>query len=187
MTQPTSYLPLTRDKVEWIKSTIRDIPDFPKPGILFKDMTTLMRNAEAFQYVIDVLSEKFAKANIKYAVGIESRGFILGAAMAHKLGIGFIPIRKPGKLPHKVEKATYELEYGTDTLEIHVDALERGDRVCVIDDLLATGGTAEASLRLLKAVGADVVGLGFVVELGFLKGRNKLPAGVEVFSIVDFS
>lgn len=187
MTQQTSYLPLTRDKVDWIKSTIRDIPDFPKPGIIFKDMTTLLKNAEAFQYVIDVLSEKFAKSNVKYVVGIESRGFILGAAIAHKLGIGFIPVRKPGKLPHKVEKAVYELEYGTDTLEIHVDAVERGDRVVVIDDLLATGGTAEASLRLLKAIGAEVAGLGFVVELSFLKGRAKLPSGVEVFSIVDYS
>lgn len=185
MTQQT-YLPLTRDKVDWIKSIIRDIPDFPKPGIIFKDMTTLLKDPKGFAYVIDVLAEKFAKSNVKYIVGIESRGFILGAAIAHKLGVGFIPVRKPGKLPHKVEKAVYELEYGTDCLEIHVDAVERGDRVVVIDDLLATGGTAEASHRLLKAIGADVVGMGFVVELAFLKGRQKLPSGVEVFSIVEY-
>jgi adenine phosphoribosyltransferase len=185
MTQ-TSYLPLTRDKVDWIKSTIRDIPDFPKPGILFKDLTTLLKDPKAFAYVIDVLAEKFAKSNVKYIIGIESRGFILGAAMAHKLGLGFIPVRKPGKLPHKVEKAVYELEYGSDCLEIHVDAVEKGDRVVVIDDLLATGGTAEASIRLLKAIGAEVVGVGFVVELAFLKGRQKLPSGIEVFSICEF-
>lgn len=185
MTQ-TSYLPLTRDKVDWIKSTIRDIPDFPKPGILFKDLTTLLKDPKAFAYVIDVLAERFAKSNVKYIIGIESRGFILGAAMAHKLGLGFIPVRKPGKLPHKVEKAVYELEYGSDCLEIHVDAVEKGDRVVVIDDLLATGGTAEASIRLLKAIGAEVVGVGFVVELAFLKGRQKLPSGVEVFSICEF-
>lgn len=186
MTQQTSYLPLTRDKVEWVKSTIRDIPDFPKPGIIFKDMTTLLRNPEAFIYVIDVLAERFATSKAKYIVGIESRGFILGAAIAHKLGLGFIPVRKPGKLPHKVEKAVYELEYGSDCLEIHIDSVDRGDRVVVIDDLLATGGTAEASHRLLKSIGAEVVGMGFVVELGFLKGRAKLPAGVDTFSIVNY-
>jgi adenine phosphoribosyltransferase len=186
MTQQTSYLPLTRDKVDWTKSVIRDIPDFPKPGIVFKDMTTLLKDAQAFAYVVDVLAEKFAKSNVKYIVGIESRGFILGAAMAHKMGVGFIPVRKPGKLPHKVEKAVYELEYGTDTLEIHVDAVNPGDRVVIIDDLLATGGTAEACHRLLKTIGGEVVGMGFVVELGFLKGRQKLPSAVEVFSIVEF-
>lgn len=186
MTQQTSYLPLTREKVEWVKSIIRDIPDFPKPGIIFKDMTTLLKHHEAFAYTIDVLAEKFAKSNVKYVVGIESRGFILGAAIAHKLGLGFIPVRKPGKLPHKVEKAVYELEYGSDCLEIHIDAVERGDRVVIIDDLLATGGTAEAAYRLLKTIGAEVAGMGFVVELAFLKGRAKLPGGVEVFSIVQY-
>ncbi len=186
MTQQVTYLPLTRDKVEWVKSTIRDIPDFPKPGIVFKDLTTLLKDPKAFAYVIDVLAEKFANSNVKYIVGIESRGFILGSAIAHKLGLGFIPVRKPGKLPHKVETATYELEYGTDTLEIHIDAVERGERVLIIDDLLATGGTAEAAHRLLKSIGADVAGMGFVVELSFLKGRQKLPAGVEIFSIVEY-
>jgi adenine phosphoribosyltransferase len=186
MTQQASYLPISREKVEWLKTTIRDIPDFPKPGIVFKDMTTLLRNADAFKYTIDVLAEKFAAAKPKYIVGIEARGFILGSAIAHKLGIGFVPIRKPGKLPHKVEKAVYDLEYGSDCVEIHVDAVDKGDRVVLIDDLLATGGTAEAATRLVKMLGAEVVGIGFVVELSFLKGRQKLPAGVEVFSIIQY-
>ena len=186
MTQQTTYLPISRDKADWVKSVIRDIPDFPKPGIIFKDMTTLLKDPEAFAYVIDVLAEKFATLKPRYIVGIEARGFILGAAIAHKLKLGFIPIRKPGKLPHKVEKATYELEYGSDAVEIHADAVDKGDRVVIIDDLLATGGTAEAAYRLLKTVGADVAGMGFVVELAFLNGRKKLPNGPEIFSIIEY-
>ena len=186
MTHPTSYLPISREKVEWLKGTIRDIADFPKKGIVFKDLTTLLKNPQAFAYTVDVLCEKFAALKPQYVVGIEARGFVLGAAMAHKMGIGFVPIRKPGKLPHKVEKATYELEYGTDCVEIHSDAVNKGDRVVLIDDLLATGGTAEAASRLLKLIGADVVGIGFVVELGFLKGRQKLPTGTEIFSIIQY-
>lgn len=186
MTQQATYLPIPKEKAEWIKSTIRDIPDFPKPGIVFKDLTTLLRDKDAFAYVIDALSEKFVGTKPKYIAGIEARGFILGPAIAHKMHVGFIPIRKPGKLPHKVEKAVYELEYGSDSVEIHVDAVEKGDRVVVIDDLLATGGTAEAAYRLLKQVGAEVVGAGFVVELAFLNGRKKLPSGLEVFSVVEY-
>jgi adenine phosphoribosyltransferase len=186
MTQSTSYLPLSREKVEWLKGTIRDIQDFPKPGIVFKDVTTLLKNKEAFAYTIDVMTEKFALLNPKYIVGIEARGFVLGAAIAHKMGVGFIPVRKPGKLPHKTEKAVYDLEYGTDCVEIHVDACDKGDRVVLIDDLLATGGTAEAASRLLKMIGADVVGIGFVVELAFLKGRQKMPANTEIFSIIQY-
>ncbi|HEY9788999.1 MAG TPA: adenine phosphoribosyltransferase [Candidatus Obscuribacterales bacterium] len=186
MTQQASHLPISREKVEWLKSTIRDIPDFPKPGIVFKDMTTLLKDHAAYQYTIDVLAEKFAKLKPKYIVGIEARGFILGAAIAHKLNIGFIPIRKPGKLPHKVEKAVYDLEYGSDCVEIHADAVDKGDKVVLIDDLLATGGTAEAAARLLKILGAEVAGIGFVVELAFLKGRQKLPTGTEIFSIIQY-
>jgi adenine phosphoribosyltransferase len=186
MTQQTSFLPLSRERVEWLKGTIRDIPDFPKPGIVFKDMTTLLRNREAFAYTIDVLSEKFASLKPKYIVGIEARGFVLGAAIAHKLNVGFVPIRKPGKLPHKTEKAVYELEYGSDCVEIHVDAVDKGDKVILIDDLLATGGTAEAASRLLRKIGAEVVGIGFIVELSFLKGRQKLPTGIEIFSILQY-
>jgi adenine phosphoribosyltransferase len=186
MSNQATYLPISREKADWLKGTIRDIPDFPKPGIVFKDLTTLLKNKEAFKYVIDVLAEKFAPLKPDYIVGIEARGFILGPAIAHAIGVGFIPIRKPGKLPHKVEKAVYELEYGTDTVEIHADAVEKGDRVIVIDDLLATGGTAEAAYRLLKTIGADVVGIGFIIELAFLNGRKKLPSSAEVFSIISY-
>lgn len=186
MTQQATYLPIPKEKSDWVKSTIRDIPDFPKPGIVFKDLTTLMKNPDAFAYVIDVLAEKFAPLKPRYIAGIEARGFILGPTIAHKMHIGFIPIRKPGKLPHNVEKAVYDLEYGTDCVEIHVDAVDKGDRVIIIDDLLATGGTAEAASRLLKQVGAEVAGIGFVVELSFLNGRKKLPAGVETFSVIQY-
>lgn len=149
-------------------------------------MTTLLKNKEAFQFTINVLSEKFAALKPKYIVGIEARGFILGAAIAHQLDVGFIPIRKPGKLPHKTAKATYELEYGSDCVEIHTDALDKGDRVVLIDDLLATGGTADAASRLLNKIGADVLAIGFVVELTFLKGRQKLSSAREVFSIIQY-
>lgn len=186
MTQQTSYLPISREKADWLKSTIRDIPDFPKKGIVFKDLTTLLKDKEAFAYTIDVLSEKFAALKPTYIAGIEARGFILGPAIAHKIGCGFIPIRKPGKLPHKTEKAVYELEYGSDCLEIHADAVDKGDRVVIIDDLLATGGTAEAAYRLLNTIGAEVIGLGFIIELTFLKGKAKLPASADVFSIIQF-
>jgi adenine phosphoribosyltransferase len=186
MTQQATYLPIPKEKAEWIKSTIRDIPDFPKPGIVFKDLTTLLKDKDAFAYVIDVLAEKFAPLKPRYIAGIEARGFILGPAIAHKMHIGFIPIRKPGKLPHKTEKAVYDLEYGSDSVEIHCDAVDAGDRVIIIDDLLATGGTAEAAYRLLQAVNAEIAGVGFVVELSFLNGRKKLPAGLEVFSVVQY-
>ena len=186
MTEQTSYLPISRDKVDWLKGTIRDIPDFPKPGIVFKDLTTLLKDKAAFRFTIDTLADKCAALKPEYISGIEARGFILGSAVAYKIGCGFIPIRKPGKLPHKVEKASYELEYGSDCVEVHIDAVDKGDRVVLLDDLLATGGTAEAAHRLLKTVGANVVGIGFIVELGFLKGRQKLPAGVDVFSIINY-
>lgn len=192
----SNCLPLTTTKSDWLKSKIRDIPDFPKPGIVFKDLTTLLKDAEAFSFVIDALAEKYEKLNPAYIAGIEARGFILGASLAYKLGIGFLPIRKPGKLPYKVEKIAYELEYGTDALEIHVDAVdidavdtgavEKGKSVVLIDDLLATGGTAVAASKLLTAVGAKVIGVGFVVELGFLGGRKKFPSGTDIFSLISF-
>jgi adenine phosphoribosyltransferase len=186
MTQQTSHLPISREKVDWLKSTVRDIPDFPKPGIIFKDITPLLKNKETLDYIINTLAEHFAACKPKYIAGIEARGFILGASVAHKLNTGFIPIRKPGKLPYKTVKAVYELEYGTDSVEIHVDAVEKGDRVVIIDDLLATGGTAEAAYRLLKGVGADVVGIGFIIELAFLKGMNKLPTGIDIVSMIQY-
>lgn len=178
--------PVSPEKVEWLKSKIRDIPDFPKPGIVFKDITTLLKDNDAFKYVIDVFAENFAPMKPKYIAGIEARGFILGPAIAHKLNVGFIPVRKPGKLPHKVVKESYMLEYGSDTLEVHEDCVNKGDRVVLIDDLLATGGTAAAAYSLLTKVGADVASIGFVVELSFLNGKQKMPNGVDVFSIISY-
>ncbi|MBY0358193.1 MAG: adenine phosphoribosyltransferase [Candidatus Obscuribacterales bacterium] len=179
-------LPVSNEKCEWLKSTIRDIPDFPKPGIVFKDITTLLKDKDAFKYVIDVFAEHFSSMQPKYIAGIEARGFILGPAIAHRLNVGFIPIRKPGKLPHKVIKESYQLEYGTDTLEVHHDAAVSGDRIVLIDDLLATGGTAGAASSLLKKIGAEIVSIGFVVELGFLGGRAKMPEGTDIFSIIQY-
>ena len=178
--------PVSPEKSEWLKSKIRDIPDFPKPGIVFKDLTTLLKDSEAFAYVIDVFAAQFETEKPKYIAGIEARGFILGPAIAHKLNVGFIPVRKPGKLPAKVVQESYQLEYGTDKLEVHEDCVSKGERVVLIDDLLATGGTAAAAYSLLRRVGADVISIGFVVELGFLNGRKKMPDGVEIFSIINF-
>lgn len=184
-------LPVSAEKVDWLKSKIRDIPDFPKPGIVFKDLTTLLKDKEAFAYVIDVLAARFEDWHPKYVAGVEARGFIVGAALAYRLGIGFLPIRKPGKLPYQVEKISYELEYGTDCLEIHIDAvdtgaIEKGKEVILVDDLLATGGTAVAASKLLTTVGAKLVGVGFLVELGFLSGRANFPAGLDIFSVLDY-
>lgn len=172
--------------MDWLKSKIRDIPDFPKKGIIFKDLTTLLNDHEAFNFVVEVLTEKAKQLKPDYIAGIEARGFILAPAIAHKLGIGFIPIRKPGKLPHHVEKVSYDLEYGSNTLEIHIDAAEKGKRVLIIDDLLATGGTANAACQLIERIGAKVAGMGFLVELDFLSGRKILPQGVETFSLINY-
>lgn len=179
-------LPLTDEKVEWLKATIRDIPDFPQPGIVFKDLTTLLQNAEAFSFVIDALTSHCAKFEPNMIAGIEARGFILAPAVAYKLGIGFVPIRKPRKLPYKVESVSYDLEYGKDAVEVHVDAVAKGHRVVLIDDLLATGGTAGAAHELLTKIGANVVSIGFISELSFLNGRNKLPKDVDVFSLISY-
>lgn len=177
---------LSPEKADWLKSKIRDIPDFPKPGIVFKDLTTLMKDRDAFAYVIDFITTRFATEKPHYVAGIEARGFILASAVAHKLNVGFIPVRKPGKLPARVVQESYQLEYGTDKLEVHEDCVVQGEKVLLIDDLLATGGTAAAAYSLLKKVGADVMSIGFVVELGFLNGRQKMPGGVEVFSLINF-
>lgn len=164
---------------------IRDIPDFPKPGIVFKDITPLVKSAEAFQATIDQLVDQFFGLAIDHVVGIESRGFIFGAPLALRLGVGFLPVRKPGKLPYQTEKIDYALEYGSGTLEIHADACTPGQRVLIIDDLLATGGTVYGTRALIERLGGQVVAAGFVVELGFLNGREKLP-GVDVRSLIQY-
>ena len=168
-----------------LKEYIRDIPDFPKQGIIFKDISTLLKNSEAFRESIDLLAAKFKNEKIDQVVGVEARGFIFGAPLAYKLGAGFVPVRKKGKLPYKTKSVTYQLEYGTDTLEIHEDAVGAGSRVLVVDDLLATGGTVKAVAELLKAQKADIVGIAFVVELGFLKGKSKLK-DFPVYSVIQY-
>ena len=159
---------------EWLKEHIRDVLDFPEPGIVFKDITPLLADPKAFRFVLDRFAEQFAGENLDKIVGIESRGFVFGAPVADRLELPFVPVRKPGKLPHEVEQQEYALEYGTDLIEIHRDALEKGDRVAVIDDLIATGGTAGATARLVERLGAEVVGFAFLIELAFLPGREKL-------------
>ena len=170
---------------EDLKKIIREIPDFPKPGILFYDITTLLKDAAGFRAVIDRLTEHFQGKKVDAVLGIEARGFIFGPALAYHLGAGFVPVRKPKKLPAEVETWSYDLEYGQDTLEIHKDAIGEGHNVIIADDLLATGGTAEAVVRLVEKLGGNVAGLAFVVELEFLSGRNKL-AGYDVFSLLKY-
>ena len=159
---------------EPLKKLIREIPDFPKKGILFYDITTLLKDNVGFAALIDALSEHYLDKKIDLVLGMEARGFIFAPALAYRLNAGFIPVRKPGKLPAATTRYDYALEYGTNTLEIHKDAIQKGERVIIVDDLLATGGTAEATTKLATALGAEVVGLGFVVELDFLNGRQKL-------------
>jgi adenine phosphoribosyltransferase len=171
-----------------IRAAIRTIPDYPKPGIQFRDVTTLLKDARAFRATVDRMVQPWAGAKVDKVAGIEARGFILGGAVAHQLSIGFAPVRKRGKLPHQTLIEEYELEYGSDAVEIHVDAVEAGDRVLVVDDLLATGGTAEAAVRLLRRAGAEVVGASFVVDLPELGGARRIEAlGVPVSALVDFS
>jgi adenine phosphoribosyltransferase len=163
----------TDDRLTRITSRIRDVPDFPKPGILFKDVTPLLGDGPAFRLVTDLLAERIAAKKSELIVGIESRGFIFGAALAERLGVGFVPVRKPGKLPYKTTRETYSLEYGTDALEMHEDAVDK--RCClIVDDLLATGGTAAATARLVERQGGTVDGFVFVIELSFLHGRDRL-------------
>jgi len=171
--------------MERLRQVIRDIPDFPKKGVVFKDITTLLRDAEAFSQSIDLLSSALLGRNYDALVGIESRGFIFASSLAYKLGKGLIPVRKPGKLPAQTVRVSYQLEYGTDSLEMHADAIERGQRVIIVDDVLATGGTARAVAELVEKVGGKVDALGFLVELDFLNGRRKL-SDYEVLSILRY-
>jgi len=168
-----------------LKAKIRHVPDFPKAGILFYDVTTLLRDSEGFKIAIDNLSKPYLNRGIDLVVGIESRGFILGAAVADRIGAGFVPVRKVGKLPSTTIRATYDLEYGSDSLEMHRDAVEPGQSVLIVDDLLATGGTASATVSLVKQVGGKVEGLAFLIELSFLNGRSRLP-GDDVFALLQY-
>src|ERR1700719_1939890 len=168
-----------------LKKLIREVPDHPKPGILFYDLTTLLKDKRGFHTLIDRLCEHYNDHGIDIVVGMEARGFIFAPALAYRLNAGFVPVRKPGKLPAATSRYDYALEYGTNTLEIHKDAIRKGERVIIVDDLLATGGTAEATTKLAASLGAEVVGLGFVVELDFLKGRDKLQ-GYDVFSLLHY-
>jgi adenine phosphoribosyltransferase len=176
---------MSNNDIESIRQAIRNIPDFPKPGVIFRDITPLLGNGPLFAKTIDVLAERYRKQKIDTVLGIESRGFIVGAALAYNLGAGFCVVRKPGKLPYDTHSASYELEYGTDSLEIHIDAIPENARVVIADDLIATGGTAAATAQLVSKLGGKVVECAFVIELSFLKGRDKLrPYGV--FSILQY-
>jgi len=168
-----------------LKRKIRHVPDFPKPGILFYDITTLLSDREGFKQVVEVLVRPYADKPVDVVVGIESRGFILGGAVADRLGAGFSPVRKPGKLPGRTVRETYDLEYGTDSLEIHDDAVQHGQRVLIVDDVIATGGTAKASAALVRKLGGEVVGLAFLIELLALNGRSKL-AGEDVYTVLQY-
>lgn len=171
--------------LEDLKKLIREIPDFPKPGILFYDITTLLKEAYALKFILDKLANHFADNKIDHVVGIEARGFIFASTIAYLLNVGFVPVRKPSKLPAKTFSSNYDLEYGQNSLEIHLDAIGPGHKVLVIDDLLATGGTAAAAIEMIKSLGGDVIGLGFLIELESLKGREKLK-GHEVFSLLKY-
>ncbi len=175
-----------RNTVEELKKLIREIPDWPKKGILFYDITTLLKDKAGLQQLIDALAAQYSDKQIDLVLGIEARGFIFAPALACRLGAGFAPVRKPGKLPAKTASVTYELEYGTDSLEMHCDAIQPGQRVLIVDDLLATGGTGRACVQLARELGADVAGMAVVVELEFLHGRSKLE-GVDVFSLLQYS
>ncbi|MEE8218726.1 MAG: adenine phosphoribosyltransferase [Vicinamibacteria bacterium] len=172
-------------QVEALKAAIRDVPDFPKPGVVFKDITTLLRDPVLFRRSIDLLVAACGDRPVDKVVAIESRGFLFGGAVAHQLGAGFVPVRKPGKLPCRTVEASYELEYGTDTVEMHEDALTAGDRVLIVDDVIATGGTARAAGVLTERLGATVSAFVFLVELSFLAGREKL-AGHDIVSLIRY-
>src|SRR5881398_994754 len=177
---------ITGISCEYLNKLIREVPDFPKKGILFYDITTLLKDKVGFATLIDALSEHYLGKDIDLVLGMEARGFIFGPALAYRLNAGFVPVRKPGKLPAATAKYDYALEYGTNTLEIHVDAIQKGQRVIIVDDLLATGGTAEATSKLAESLGAEIAGMGFVVELDFLNPRQKLK-GYDIFSLLHYS
>lgn len=176
---------MTDDRTKLLEAHVRDVPDFPKEGILFKDITPLLAEPKAFTACLDLFAERFAGERLDAVVGIESRGFIFGAALAARMTASFVPARKPGKLPAETDRVEYALEYGTDALEMHVDALSRGDRVVIIDDLMATGGTAAAAVSLCERRGATVLGCGFVIELSFLNGRERL-GDVPITSLLTY-
>ena len=171
--------------MDQLRAKIRHVPDFPKPGILFYDVTTLLQDRDGFRAAVDALAAPFAAEGVDLVVGIESRGFIFGSAVADRLRTGFAPVRKPGKLPSQTERATYQLEYGSDSLEIHKDAVRPGQRVLIVDDLLATGGTAEATTGLVKRLGGQVLALAFLIELAALKGRGKL-GGERIHAVLTY-
>ena len=170
---------------EHLSQAIRDVPDFPKPGILFKDITTLIKQPELFIEVIDLFYDRFKDSRVDKILAVEARGYLFASALAYRLRAGLVPARKPGKLPAETIEASYALEYGTDRVQVHRDALEPGDRVLVVDDLLATGGTAEATCRLVRGQGSELVGAAFLIELDFLKGRDRLK-GIDIFSILHY-
>ena len=172
--------------VEELKALVRTVPDFPKPGILFYDITTLLKDKTGFAKLIDAMAAHYISRKIDLVLGIEARGFIFGPALAYRLNAGFVPVRKPRKLPAPVARVTYDLEYGSDSLEIHLDAIQPGQRVVIVDDLLATGGTMEATLKLVKQLGGEVAGLAFAIELDFLKGRDRFKEH-DVFSLLHYN
>jgi adenine phosphoribosyltransferase len=169
----------------WLKDHVRDIPDFPQPGVVFKDITPLLADVDAFRFAVDAIADHFAGSEVHKVLAVEARGFIIAAPVAYRFGAGFIPVRKAGKLPWEIEREEYELEYGSDLLEIHRDSVEPGENVLIVDDVLATGGTASATVRLAERLGANVLGLGFVIELAFLHGREKLE-GRDLVSLLTY-
>ncbi len=175
----------TSINVEALKALVRTVPDFPKPGILFYDITTLLKDKTGFAKLIDALAAHYLERKVDLVLGIEARGFIFGPALAYRLNAGFVPVRKPGKLPAAVARVSYDLEYGSDAVEIHVDAIQPGQRVVLVDDLLATGGTMQATVKLAKQLGGEIVGLAFAVELDFLKGRDRFK-DLDVFSLLHY-
>ncbi|WP_428771617.1 adenine phosphoribosyltransferase [Vibrio sp.] len=178
---------MTTDTISLIKSSIKSIPDYPKPGILFRDVTSLLEDATAYQATIRLLVERYQDKGFTKVVGTEARGFLFGAPLALELGVGFVPVRKPGKLPRETIGESYELEYGIDTLEIHVDAIKAGDKVLVVDDLLATGGTIEATTKLIRQLGGEVEHAAFVINLPEIGGNERLAGlGLQVYSICEF-
>jgi adenine phosphoribosyltransferase len=176
---------VTRVDLERLRALVREVPDFPQPGIVFKDITPLLADPLAFSTVIDLIVVHFGRGNVDKVVGIEARGFILASPVAYHFGAGFVPVRKKDKLPWNTESAEYELEYGTATLEIHKDAVQGGERVLIVDDVLATGGTAKATADLVERIGGKVVGIACLIELGFLNGRRRLE-GYDLFSLIDY-
>lgn len=176
---------MSKERIDAIKSLIRDVPDFPKPGIVFKDITPVLADPKAFNLCLDLMSERYDGRAFDTIVGIESRGFIFGAALAARVRKAFVPVRKPGKLPSATERMSYDLEYGSDAVEIHRDAIKRGDKVLIVDDLIATGGTAWATSELVRKLGGEVIGATFVIELTFLPGRKRLLP-IESYSLIQY-